>query len=230
MARLPRLALAGHTHCLLQRAAGPQPVFRDDTDRRAYIAALREALAAEEVALHAWSLRDDEVRLLATPAQPPSLARWMQALGRRFVAAHHRRHGGRGSLWDGRFRSTVVEPGAPRLAALCWVDAAAEAGEPDPLRGSAGHRLGRWRDALLTDLPEFWALGNTPFEREAAWAALLARGLPPAQAQALRGATLGGWPWGSAAFVQALAEQVARPVAPRPRGRPRRAASVPADE
>jgi putative transposase len=230
MARLPRLALPGHTHCLLQRAApGRQPLAADE-DRRAYLHALREAAATEQVALHGWGLHDTEVRLLATPATEGALGRLMQALGRRFVAALHRRHGGRGSgsPWDGRYRCTLVEPGAHRLQALLWTEApGADEPEPGPeaepaggARSSAGHRLGRWRDPALAELPEVWALGNTPFEREAAWAALRARGLAPAQRERLLRAVRGGWPYGGEAFVSGLAQALQRPTVPRPRGRP----------
>ena len=99
----------------------------------------------------------------------------MQALGRRYVAAHNRRHGRCGTLWDGRFRCGVVEPGPTRLQALCLIDGAAA----DPGLTSAAHRLGGPRDGLLIDPPEYWQLGNTPFEREAAYRRLLDAGVPP---------------------------------------------------
>ena len=125
----------------------------------------------------------------------------MQALGRRYVAAHNRRHGRRGTLWDGRFRCGVVEPGATRLQALCLIDGAAA----DRGITSAAHRLGGPRDALLVDPPEYWQLGNTPFEREAAYRRLLQAGVPPAAAQALRSAAIGGWAAGSPGFKASLA-------------------------
>lgn len=71
-------------------------------------------------------------------------------------------------------------------------------------------------------MPETWALGNTPFDREAAYRALLLAGLPQAETDALRQAALGGWAAGSAAFVATVAQTAARPAAPRARGRPRR--------
>jgi putative transposase len=253
MARLPRLALAGHSHLVLQRAhgalagsggpvaqgapAGPTPLFADEADRRTYRAALFEAAAAEGVAVHAWALCDTEVLLLLTPATATGLSRLMQSLGRRYVSAHHRRHGGSGTLWDGRFRAALVESGPTRLAALRWVDGAA--GGPSALarpsmdgqpldaapRTSASQRLGARREPGLQDPPELWPLGNTPFEREAAYRALLAEGLPPAQAAAMRHATWGGWAVGSATFAAQVEDALARPAKPRPRGRPRTSAA-----
>ncbi len=221
MARLPRLVVAGQAHFVVQRGHSGAPVFADDTDRAAYLAALREAAATEQVQVHAYALLPTEVQMLATPAEPAALSRLMQALGRRYVAAHNRRHGRSGTLWDGRFRCGVVEPGTTRLQALCLIDgASAEAG-----RTSAAQRQGGSRDTLLVDPPEYWQLGNTPFEREAAYRALLQAGVPPAAAQALRRAALGGWAAGSPGFKAGLASASSRPAQPRPRGRPRRGPS-----
>jgi putative transposase len=217
MARLPRLVVAGHAHLVILRAlAGVKGLFDEEADRASFTAALREAAATERVQVHAWALLDTEALLLATPAEAQGLGRWVQALGRRFVTAYNRRHQRTGTLWEGRFRGAVVEPGAPRVAALLWVDGQSA----DPALTSAGHRGGGPRDALLTDLPEFWLLGNTPFEREAAWRARLAEGLPAAEAAELRRAALGGWAIGDDAFKAALATAASRPAAPRPRGRP----------
>lgn len=218
MARLPRLVLAGHAHCVVQRGHSGQPVFADHDDRSAYINALREAAVAGRVQIHAWALLTNEVLLLATPADAPSLGRMVQALGRRYVSAYNRRHRRSGTLWDGRFRCSVVEPGAMRLAALRWIDGQSL----EPGVTTAAQRLGAARDRLVTDPPEVWQLGNTPFEREAAYAAMLAEGLPGTVVDLLRGAALGGWAAGSAAFVATVAETAARPARPRQRGRPRR--------
>ncbi len=218
MARLPRLVLAGQTHLVVLRARPGAAAFVDAADREAFVAALREAALAECVRIHAWALLDHELQLLATPDTEAGLSRLMQALGRRYVSAYNRRHGSKGALWDGRFRCGIVEPGPMRLAALLWVDGQSA----EPGQTTAVHRSGGPAQPLLTELPEVWTLGNTPFEREAAYSARLAQGVPAREAQALRRAALGGWVAGSAAFAEAVADQRARPALPRPRGRPRK--------
>ena len=221
MARPPRLAVPGLAHYLIQRGHNGQPVFLGDDDRALYLAALREAAATHRLAVHAYALLDSEVQLLATPPDAQALSRTMQALGRVYVAAFNRRHGRSGTLWEGRFRAAAVEPGATLLAALQRIDAL-PAAEASRLQSSAAHRLGRQREPMLTDPPEYWQLGNTPFEREAAWRTLLVQGLSQAESDALRAAALRGGALGSAAFVQALSADVARPLQPQPRGRPRK--------
>jgi len=213
MARLPRLVVPGRAHLIAQLGHSGRAVFVDDDDRQAYLCALREAAALEAVAVHAYALADGEVLLLATPPTTVALSRFIQAVGRRYVSAYNRRHGGNGTLWEGRFRCGVIEPGHWLQAALRLVD-----GEPDMT--SAGHRTGSARDPMVVDPPEFWSLGNTPFDREAAYRTLLAQGLPQNQASALRRAASGGWALGSPAFLAAVSAQTPRPLQPRPRGRP----------
>jgi putative transposase len=230
MARLRRLVVPGLVHLLVQRGHNAQPVFVDDEDRRLYLAALLDALRSQAVVLHAYALLDNEVQLLLRPPSEPALSRMMQALGRRYVAAFNRRHGRSGTIWEGRFRAGVVQDGEPTLQGMLLVDSSpARRGLAASMHAghwsSARHRLGLCRDPLVIDPPEFWRLGNTPFEREAAYAALLARGLDAEQVQRIEHAAASGWALGSAQFLAEIERQLGRPVRPRARGRPPRRAA-----
>lgn len=227
MARLPRLAIAGRPHLILQRTLPSQPAFVDDEDRRAFVAALRSVAAAERVAVHAYALLDHEVRLLVTPAQAPSLGRLMQAVGRAYVGGFNRRHGRRGTLWDGRFRATVLDEETLLIDTMRYVETPPDPGATPPAEhtwSSAAHHLGQQASPLITEHPRFWRLGNTPFEREAAWRALLEQPLAASRLRDIEAAVLKGWALGPPPFVQALAAQTERPLQPRGRGRPRKLA------
>ncbi len=218
MARLPRLCLAGQAHWLIQRAHPGSRVFVDDTDRALYLAALQTVAASEQVRVHAYALLDAEVQLLATPTSAQGLSRLMQSLGRRYVSAHHRKYGGSGTLWDGRFRCAVVQAGATLLDVMCLLDG----GSADPMATSLAHHSGECPAPWLADPPELWRLGNTPFDRQGAWRKRVAEGLPTARAAALRAAAWGGWAVGSASFAAEVSAAAARPALPRARGRPPR--------
>lgn len=207
MARQARLAVAGMMHYVLLRGHNGMVVMTDGEDRRLFLQALREALTG--CTLHGFALLDSEVHLLLRPAESGSLSRDVQALGRRFVAAYNRRHGRSGTPWDGRFRAAVVEPGAVALAVMQRVDQLGSTARP--------------ASGLIVDPPEWWALGNTPFEREQAYQRLLAQSLPANLEARLDQALRSGSVIGSSAFVAHLAEQTQRPLVPRRRGRPARA-------
>jgi putative transposase len=228
MARLPRLAVPDLPHYLIQRGHNQQAVFLDDEDRRAYLAALGESVATQKVALLAYALLDDQVHLLLVPPQAEAVGRMLQSLGRRYGAGFNRRHGRSGTLWEGRYRATVLDPAWHLLDAMRAVEQApqragrvAEAGEWP--WSSAAHHLGRGRVGWMSDPVAYWSLGNTPFERELAWQRLLDEPLAPAVCEPLLQAVHKGWAFGPGTFIADLGSAVARPLQPRPRGRPRRA-------
>ncbi len=225
MARQARLVLPGALHHLLQRGNNRQQVFADDEDRRSYLDGLREATRLHGVRVHGYVLMPNHVHLLVTPQAEDSLARAMQTLGRRYVAAFNRRHGRSGTLWEGRYRTALIEAPAFFHQALRYI-------EQHPLReglveraadypwSSAAHHLGLRRDALLSEHPAFWALGNTPFDREAAHRQALGNPLMPTELQRLRHAVHAGWPLLTDAGLRELQTAVERPLRPRRPGRP----------
>lgn len=225
MARHARLSWPGLPHYIVQHGHNRQAIAQDDEDRAAWRVILGEAVSGHQVALHAWGLQETAFHLVLTPALEGEASRLMQAVGRRYVAAFNRRHARSGTLWEGRFRSCVVQPGPDLLGCMRLVDAVGHAPQSgdqqeEPGWSSLAHHLGRRADPLLSDPPEFWALGNTPFEREAAWRGLIDAGLAASEVQRIAAAVRSGWPLGSGAFVQGLEAVTGRPATPRRRGRP----------
>jgi putative transposase len=85
---------------------------------------------------------------------------------------------------------------------------------------SAAHYLGLHHERALTTPPQYWALGNTPFAREAAYRTILEQGLDDASRQALTQAALKGWVLGSPQFVAELQKNAARRLTQTQPGRP----------
>ena len=233
MARLARLAISGCLHHVVQRGVDGRAIFREEADFRRMLADLGDSCRRYGLALHAYVLMPDHLHLLATPAQAEALSRVMQGIGRRYVRWFNARYRRSGTLWEGRFRSTVLEPGAYLLDCMRLVELhPARSGLIDDAAAypwsSLAHHLGRRVDSLITDHAGFWALGNTPFERQAAYARLCAAPLEAEVAERINGATMRGWPLGPEEFIRRLQEETARPLQRRPVGRPRRAAPSPA--
>jgi putative transposase len=228
VARLPRSVVPGLPHFVIHRGLNGQRVFVDDADRSTYRRALVQAARESDVALHGYGLYPDEVRLLVTPLASASLAAMMQSIGRRYVRAFNLRHGRSGTPWEGRFRSTVID--APDWFMHCLQYAEGGAGaDPsdaelvsngDQQRSSAGHHLGLRIDDGVSEHALFWVLGNTPFEREAAYRRVLAQALPQGTIERIRSATLKGWALGSPAFAKSIGALTGRRLEPLARGRP----------
>jgi putative transposase len=227
MARLARLSIPGELHHVVQRGHNQQPVFRDDVDRQHFLQAVREQAHEHQVAVHAYVLLDSEVHLLVTPTQTGALARLMQGLGRRYVAGHNRRHGRSGTLWEGRYRASVLESQhffIRALVVLAWLPV--RLGLSDDALGwtwsSARHHAGQVRDAVIIDHPLYWSLGNTPFDRELAYRRALEDGPSSAVTKELLDAAAKSWALGTPPFIARMQDATPRPLAPRPRGRPKK--------
>ena len=226
MARQPRLTVPGYPHHVIQRGNNRQPIVLDDADRLRLLALLAEHTARCKVALHAYVLMDNHFHLLATPETQDGLPQLMQAVGRSYVRYFNNRHGRSGTLWEGRYKSTVIETDSYFLPCMVYIDLnPVRAGiEAEPAQypwSSHRHCIGQGVDKLVTPHALLWSLGNTPFAREAAYRELVLAGISPQLQEALTRTALTGWALGSEAFLQSLQEGTRRRITPSIRGRPR---------
>jgi len=225
MARQPRLTVAAYPHHIIQRGNNRQMIVLDDADRQVLLALWLLHAQACMVALHAFVLMGNHFHLLATPETAHGVPRMMQAVGRSYVRYFNNRHGRSGTLWEGRYRSTLIETERYLLVCMVYIDlnpvraGLAEAAADYPW-SSHRHYVGMSVDKLVTPHALFWSLGNTPFAREAAYRELVRAGVAPSQQQALTSAALSGWALGSEAFKRGLQDNTLRRIAPGQRGRP----------
>jgi len=225
MARLPRLTLPGFPHHVIHRGNNRQAIFLDRADFEAMLVLLDENARKFQVAVHAYVLMDNHFHLLATPSTDDGLPQMMQSIGRSYVRYFNQRHRRTGTLWEGRYRSTVIEAERYLLACMVYIDlnpvrAGIATRAADYPWSSHGHWLGLRTDKLLTTHALYWALGNTPFAREAAYAALVQSGIGEKQLHALTQSALSGWALGEAYFVADLQKLTPRRVAKAKPGRP----------
>jgi putative transposase len=225
MARLPRLTVPGYPHHVIQRGNNRQVIFGSDADRRMLLDLLTEYSEKFKVAIHAYVLMDNHFHLLATPETEDGLPKMMQAVGRRYVRYFNDAQGRSGTLWEGRYRSTLIETDRYLLACMAYIDlnpvrAGMVASPQNFVWSSHGHYIGQRVDKLISPHALVWALGNTPFAREAAYADLVHAGLGADQLRALTDSVLRGWALGGPEFAAELQKQTERRLGPLRAGRP----------
>ena len=225
MARLPRLTVLGYPHHVILRGNNRQPIFHDATDRQCFLDLLLTHSRAQGVEVHAYVLMDNHVHLLLTPQREQALPKMMQAVGRRYVQIFNQRHGRTGTLWEGRYRSTLIQAERYLLACMVYIDlnpvrAGMVTEAKDHPWSSHAHYLGLRTDRLVTPHAIYWSLGNTPFARELAYAELVQSGIAMDQQGALTDATLSGWALGDTGFLEGLRAQTPRRLTKAKPGRP----------
>lgn len=225
MARLPRLTLAGVVHHVLLLGNNRQTVFLDSGDREDFWALLKQHAQLNQVQVHGYALLDDRVQLLLTPASDDGLPRMMQGVGRAYVRHFNQKHGRSGTLWEGRYRSTLIEASLYLLPCMVLIDTSPVCAGlvQSPLDfpwSSHAHYVGLRQDACITPHPLVWALGNTPFAREAAYAERVRQGLGVSERRRLDDALMAGWALGGDEFLAALSERTDRRLTRAKPGRP----------
>ncbi len=225
MARLPRLTVPGYPHHIIQRGNNRQAIFSSAADYETLLAMLEEHAAKEGVAVHGYVLMSNHFHLLATPASLEAIPQMMQSVGRRYVRHFNQRQARTGTLWEGRYKSTLIQAERYLLACMVYIDLnpvrAGMVAEPGDYPWSSYlHHVGRRTDRLVTPHPLYWELGNTPFAREAAYGDLVRAGISAQQQVALTDSALRGWALGEADYVAALQRRTERRVSKARAGRP----------
>lgn len=210
---------------MLQRGNNRQPIFSSGADYQTLLDLLDENADKFDVAIHAYVLMGNHFHLLVTPQTVEGLPQMMQAVGRRYVRYFNDSQNRTGTLWEGRYRSTVIQADRYLLACMAYIDlnpvrAGLVAQARDYSWSSHGHYVGQRIDKVITPHPLVWALGNTPFAREAAYAELVQSGINLVQQTALTDSALSGWALGEPDFVADLQKKTERRVAKSRAGRP----------
>ncbi len=226
MPRRARLRIAGHPIHLIQRGNNRSSCFVDVADYELYLGLLHELGPRFECAVHAYVLMTNHVHLLLTPQRADGPSHLMKHLGQRYVQHYNRTHLRTGSLWEGRFRSSIVDSEGYLFRCQRYI-------ELNPVR--AGMVADPWEypwssylanaggapSLFLVPHHQYEALGTSQGERATRYRELFCDGLAIADLEEIRAAVNGGFALGSRAFVEgiehALQQRAARGVPGRPR-------------
>ena len=225
--RRPRLELPGIPQHITHRGVNRGATFIGDEDFAAYVQALERVSGEQGVAIHGYVLMTNHVHLLVSAEIAGAVSRMTQALGRRYVRAFNARHGRTGTLWEGRYKSCLVDTDRYLLACLRYIELnplrAAMVAQPWDYRWSSVHgHLGLRADARLTPHAGYLALGRDAGEREKAYRRVLVEALADDVLADIRAHMQQERALGSPAFRAMVERALNRPVELRPQGRPRR--------
>ena len=225
MARQARMVYPGVPMYIFVKGHTHTPVFPTDETKLTYLAWLREAATQYQLLIHAYALLPNEFHLLATAPNETALARTMQSLGRRYTQYFHKHFGGQGAIWEGRFRSSPIDPQNYFLICQRYIERLPmEIGlvirpEDYPWSTMAIH-IGKEPNYGLNDGASFWNLGNTPFERQLNWKLFVEEGNDPRQIEVITNSLRSkGWIGDSEIWI---GDQLVKSKSSNKRGRPKK--------
>jgi len=230
MARAPRLVIPGNPVHVIQRGNNRTATFGSHDDFARYSEILHEAIRRSACTIHAYVFMTNHVHLLVTPADDRGLSSLMQMLGRRYVRYINARYDRTGTLWEGRFRSSLIDSERYFLACSRYIELnpvrAGMVASPSAYRWSShGHNVHGDSDELITPHAVYHTLGANSAAQREAYQALFQAPLPAAIVNAIRHATNSGGVLSDADFRERLETQFGRAVDRHLHGGDRRSAS-----
>ena len=226
MARHARIVVAGYPLHTTVRGIDRAAIFFSESDRQCFLGSLGAVANAEVVTVHAYALMTNHVHLLITPTTERGAARLMKGLGFRYVQYVNRTYGRTGTLFEGRFRSSLIEGDRYFLTVQRYIELnpvrvglAADPGAY-PWSSYRANALGV-PNPLLTPHPLYAALGETDEARRAAYRNLFAETLAQDVLTEIRAATDGGFALGGERFQREIAGMLGRRTWRGRPGRPR---------
>ena len=221
MARQPRLVLPGVALHIVQRGNNRNACFLEDSDYLCYLSALRQLSTKYDSVVHAYCLMTNHVHLLMTPGRAEACTNFMRDLGLRYVRYFNRRHRRTGTLWEGRYRSCIVESGHYVVACYRYIELnpvrAGIVNEPLSYPWSShAANVGLAADTLVSPHCEYLALADIHERCVTAYKQLFSEVIGEAEVAAIRDATSGGLPLGSESLRNRLAAEGKRIVREKP--------------
>jgi len=225
MARLPRLDVPGVAQHVIQRGNNRQVCFGSEEDFAAYAGWLHEYSIKFEVLIHAWVFMTNHVHLLMTPKTEGGVSLLMQSLGRRYVPYFNYQYRRSGTLWEGRFKSCLVQ--SERYLLECYryielnpVRANMVDGPGDYKWSSYRHNGLGIRSKLATAHDEYLSLGKTEESRREAYRSFFIGQVCPQVLKQIRDSTQKGLVIGNDRFAEEIQVLAKRRVVPAKLGRP----------
>jgi len=212
---LPRLYLPGCAQHVIQRGNNREVCFYDEADYNAYLSFLKEAATKYQVAIHAFVLMTNHVHLLVTPSNEQGISRMMQAQGRKYVQYFNFTYGRTGTLWEGRYKSTLVDADNYLLTVSRYI-------ELNPVRANMVQHPSEypWSSyqenalgkpiQLLTPHSIYRQLGKIDKQRQSAYRALFRGKVSERDLAVIREATNKAWALGDDRFKAQIEAKTGR--------------------
>jgi putative transposase len=226
MARLPRYTIRNQPQHIIQHGLDEQEIFIDDDDYAFYWACLCDAAKANRLKIHAYILMPDHVHLLASPGEEHSIPKTLQSLGRRYVQYFNSNYGNSGTLWEGRYRATVVDSKNYLLDCSRYIELnGVRAGLVEHPRhynwSSYGHNALGKKDWLINEHRVYKKLSSWIKPSHEVYRSLFKNRISTAELEFIRNTTNKGWAMGDEKFARKIEKSGGRRATQLPRGRPR---------
>ena len=228
MPRKPRFFIPGVPVHIVQRGHSREPVFFDDSDYHVYLNRLKEGAERYQCEIHAYVLMTNHIHILATPKDKDSITRLMQYIGRHYVPYINHTYGTSGSIWEGRYKASLVQDEHYLLTCMRYIEL--NPVRADMVKSPSFYKWSSYRynaqnkkNDIITPHPFYIALGKITGSRIKAYKALFSAHMDDECLNEIRAAWQTGTPLGNDTFREKIEKKLQCKVGQARRGRPGKA-------
>jgi putative transposase len=230
MARLPRYVIPGQPQHIILRGNNRQAIFAAEADYQFFRGAIVEAAQKYGLLIHAYVWMTNHIHLLATPEQQNSISKVFQSVGRRYVQYFNYTYQRSGTLWEGRYRATVVDSEPYLLTLMRYIELnpvrAGMVAHPVDYQWSSYAFNARGESGLnadwLTPHEEYLRLERNATDRQSVYRQLFEAAISDINLKEIRECTHKGWALGNEQFRAQIEALGPRRAASKGVGRPRK--------
>lgn len=227
MARLARLSVANESHYVVLNAQSDVSLIPLEEDVDALFGIFSEIVQSHPMVIQAYAVMPEQIHLLVSPKEKAeNLSIGVQQISRLYSRYFNEAYSRSGTIWKGRFQSSLIQGEGKVLKATIFM-------EHLPLKFGFGepyyypwtsyfHHGGYRSDFFLSSSPDYWALGNTPFERQKHYKEIFSQGVSQNFGDQILKAIKRGWPIADPSFLEEHDIPVGRQRPLNRRGRPKK--------
>ena len=227
MARLPRYFVEGQPQHIIQRGNNRELIFVHDDDYRFYLECLQDAIKKNNLSIHSYVLMTNHVHILASPETETSISKTLQSVGRRYVQYFNYTYKRTGTLWEGRYKATVIDSDQYLLTCMRYIELnpvrADMVKKPSdyPWSSYAANAEGK-TNQLIKPHEIYRQMGIDDERRQSTYRGLFQFAIDKTDLVALRESTNKGWVLGGDRFRAEIERLSGRRSVAKPRGRPKK--------
>lgn len=228
MPRKPRFFLPNVPVHAIVRGNSRNVIFAEDSDRKNYLEFAKEASEQHKVNIHAYVLMDNHVHWLMSSEVPENISKFMQYIGRRYVPYFNRKYDKSGTLWEGRFKASLVNSDKYLLSCYRYI-------ELNPIRSGMVNHAEAWhwssyrcnaleeQNNLITPHENYYGLGRNSKQRAKHYQESFKELIDSSLINDIRDSVQTGTPLGNEKFKEQIEKLLGLKVGHSHRGRPKKA-------
>ena len=218
MPRIERGLIDGFIYHVLNRGNGKQKVFHKKQDYRVFVDLMKDAKRRHPIKIFAYCLMPNHFHIVVMVIKAKDLSRFMQWLMTSHVRRYHAHNGTSGHIWQGRFKSFMIQKDSHLLTVLRYV-------ERNPVRSGLVKSAMNWSWSSLRELSGKDSrifVDGPPIQLPKNWVQFVDESLTEKELEDLRRSVNRGAPFGESAWQMKVSQKLGLESTLKPRGRPRK--------